>query len=399
MLAGKRIILGISGGIAAYKTPLLVRQLVKLGAEVQCIMTPSSTDFVSQLALATVSNNPVLIDFWNKRDGSWTNHVDLGLWADLIILAPLTANSIAKMATGLCDNLLMATYLSAKCPTMVFPAMDLDMYAHHTSESNMKILAQNGVIVQPAEYGELASGLTGKGRMPEPEQIVEKVLAHFKTSTDLTGKKILITAGPTYEGIDPVRFIGNHSSGKMGFEIAKESLRRGAEVILITGPTHCQLHHPNLTRFDITSASEMLAKVQAHFSSCDGGIFSAAVADYRPKEMAPNKLKKNSDALTIELVKNPDILEWAGKVKTGRQFLIGFALESVNALDYGREKLERKNLDSIVVNSLADDQAGFGFDTNKITILGKNNKQYDFELSTKAKTAENIVQHLVNNLI
>jgi phosphopantothenoylcysteine decarboxylase/phosphopantothenate--cysteine ligase len=397
MLKGKRIILGITGGIAAYKIPLLVRELKKKEADVQCIMTPASCDFVSPLTLATLSQNPVCIDFWNVKDGTWTNHVELGMWADLMVIAPLTANTLAKMTNGGCDNLLLATYLSAKCPVLVAPAMDLDMYAHPTTSENLKRLEQHGVQIAPAEHGFLASGLEGQGRMTESAQIVEHISFFFEQSTSMEGKKVLVTAGPTYERIDPVRFVGNHSSGKMGFALAKNLLKRGAEVILITGPTQCELFHKNVTRIDILSADEMLVEVQNHFPSCDGGIFSAAVSDYKPVNPSAVKLKKTADELTIHLLKNPDILQWAGDHKKENQFLVGFALETNNALEYGKGKLEKKNLDFIVVNSLEDSGAGFGHDTNKITILDSNNNVKGFELSTKDSAANTIVDYIVKS--
>lgn len=399
MLKGKRIILGITGGIAAYKIPLLVRELKKREADVQCIMTPASRDFVSPLTLATLSQNPVCIDFWNQKDGTWTNHVELGMWADLMVIAPLTSNTLSKMTNGGCDNLLLATYLSAKCPVLVAPAMDLDMYAHPATKENLVKLATYGVQIAPAEHGFLASGLEGQGRMTEPAQIIEHISFFFEQSTSMKRKKVLITAGPTYEKIDPVRFIGNHSSGKMGFALAKNLLNRGAEVILLTGPTQCELHHKNLTRIDIFSAEELLREVQIHFPSCDGGIFSAAVSDYRPVVQSDLKLKKTSAKLSIELVQNPDILDWAGKNKNVHQFLVGFALETNNAIEYGKTKMAKKNLDFIVINSLADSGAGFGYDTNKITILDSDFKLSEFELTTKDIAANNIVAHLVMHIL
>jgi len=395
MLTGKRILLGVTGGIAAYKIPLLVRALKKLEADVQCIMTPASVDFVSPLTLATLSGNPVCIDFWNHKDGTWTNHVELGMWGDLFLITPLTANTLSKMVHGGCDNLLLATYLSAKCPIMVAPAMDLDMYAHPSTDQNLTKLQGHGVRVIPAEHGFLASGLEGQGRMPEPTTLIDHVTAFFEKSSELKGKSILVTAGPTYEAIDPVRFIGNHSSGKMGFEIAKDLLSRGAHVVLVTGPTHQQLVHPNLKRIDITSAQELFMEVQREFPAVDGGVFSAAVADYRPEAVADEKIKKQADEMMIRLVKNPDVLGWAGEHKNPSQFLIGFALETNNAIEYGRQKLVKKNLDRIVVNSLSDSGAGFGHDTNKITILGHDNIQLNFELSSKAQAAANIVDQIV----
>lgn len=399
MLQGKRVILGITGGIAAYKIAFLVRLLKKNGADVKCILTPASLDFISPLTLATLSENPVYSKFWNEEDGVWTNHVDLGLWADLMIIAPLTANTLSKMTNGGCDNLLTATYLSAKCPVIAAPAMDLDMYAHPTTKNNLETLAMHGVEIIPAEKGFLASGLEGEGRMAEPETIYDFTVDFFKSRNTLKGKKIIITAGPTYESIDPVRFIGNHSSGKMGFELAKNILKRGGEVILISGPTHCSLEHENLTLINVFSAEEMFKEVQKYFKTVSGGIFAAAVSDYRPKVKVEQKIKKSSDSMTIELVKNPDILKWAGENKTNNQWLCGFALETNNAVEHGAAKLKKKNLDAIVINTLEDSGAGFGHDTNKIRILNKQNKIQEFELTTKQRVADYIIDYLLENCI
>ncbi len=398
MLKGKRIVLGITGGIAAYKVATLIRILKKNGAEVKCILTPASSDFISPLTVATLSENPAYQVFWNNENGVWTNHVELGAWGDLMVIAPLTANTLAKMATGLCDNLLMASYLSAKCPVIVAPAMDLDMYAHLTTVDNLEIIKGHGVKVIPAESGFLASGLEGQGRMAEPEVIAENIEAFFTKRESLKGQRILITAGPTYEGIDPVRFIGNHSSGKMGFNIAEEALERGAEVILVTGPTHCSLNHEQLTRIDVRTADQMLEAVQKNFESCSGGVFSAAVSDYKPLSQADHKIKKSSDSMSIELVKNPDILMNTGRNKRDDQWLIGFALETQNAMENAKGKLERKNLDLIVVNTLEDQGAGFGHDTNKITLLDKNNNSTKFELSSKREAASNILTYLSQHI-
>ena len=393
-MQGKRVLLGISGGIAAYKIASLIRLLIKSGAEVKCIMTPASSDFISPLTVATLSKNPVGIEFWDKNDGTWSNHVEYGLWADVFLIAPLTANTLHKMAHGACDNLLLATFLSMKCPVFAAPAMDLDMYVHPTTQRNLEIISRDGVQIIPAESGELASGLIGQGRMAEPETLF-KVLEDFFTQTnDLQGKKILITAGPTYEAIDPVRFIGNHSSGKMGFALAESVLKRGGEVILISGPTKLEIHHKNLTLKRVESAGNMLTAVQEYWDSADAGIFSAAVADYKPALAADQKIKKSEDTLTIELVKNPDILAWAGSEKKANQCLIGFALETNNGQQYAADKLKRKNLDFIVLNTLEDHGAGFGFDTNKISILENNNNFTSFELMSKADVAENIIKYM-----
>ncbi|MEX1191431.1 MAG: bifunctional phosphopantothenoylcysteine decarboxylase/phosphopantothenate--cysteine ligase CoaBC [Brumimicrobium sp.] len=398
MLKGKRIILGITGGIAAYKIAFLIRLLKKNEAEVKCILTPASSDFISQLTVSTLSENPAYQVFWNKENGEWTNHVDLALWADLLVIAPLTANSLAKIANGYCDNLLLATYLSAKCQTLVAPAMDLDMYAHETTIANISKIESHGVKIIPAETGFLASGLEGEGRMAEPETILKHIEEYFNNAEILTGKKIIITAGPTYESIDPVRFIGNHSSGKMGYEIAKACLNRGAEVILVSGPTQCKLSHKNLQIINIQSAEDMLSEVQKHFNNCDGGIFAAAVSDYRPVEIADKKIKKSDEQITLTLQKNPDILFWAGQQKKTQQWLIGFALETNDAIKNASIKLKKKNLDAIIVNTLEDKGAGFGHDTNKITILDKYNNSTNFKLTSKKKVADNILAFITNNL-
>ncbi|MCE2742432.1 MAG: bifunctional phosphopantothenoylcysteine decarboxylase/phosphopantothenate--cysteine ligase CoaBC [Fluviicola sp.] len=393
-MKNKRILLGITGGIAAYKITSLIRLLIKSGAEVKCILTPASCDFISPLTVATLSKNPVGIEFWNKEDGSWNNHVEYGLWADLFVVAPLTTNTLSKMANGACDNLLLATYFSMKCQTIVAPAMDLDMYAHPSTKRNLSTLEQDGVKIIPVEKGELASGLVGEGRMAEPETIFQSIVDFFQAEKDLDGQTILITAGPTYESIDPVRFIGNHSSGKMGYAIAENCLNRGANVILVSGPTKLTLSHPNLKLIAIQSAEQMFSEVQKEWKNSTVGIFSAAVADYRPEVVADQKIKKKDDSLTLTLVKNPDILSWAGANKSGQQVLVGFALETTNAIENGKEKLSRKNLDLIVVNTLEDEGAGFGHDTNKISIIDNHNKITRFELMTKSQTAIEIVDYL-----
>jgi phosphopantothenoylcysteine decarboxylase/phosphopantothenate--cysteine ligase len=398
-MQGKRILLGITGGIAAYKIAFLIRILKKRGAEVKCIMTPASSDFISPLVVATLSENPVGIEFWDKKTGVWTNHVDYGLWADVFVVAPLTANTLAKMAAGVCDNLFLATYLSMKCPTIVAPAMDLDMYAHPTTSRNLDQLISDGVTIIPAESGQLASGLEGEGRMAEPETIVEAIDRFFnktEATKALNGQKVLITAGPTYEAIDPVRFIGNHSSGKMGFALAQACLNQGAEVILISGPTKETLSHPNLTRVSIVSAEELFAQVKEFWETCSIGIFSAAVADYRPEVQANQKIKKSEEHLQLSLVKNPDVLSWAGSVKKDTQLLIGFALETTNLLENATDKLTRKNLDIIVMNTLEDEGAGFGHATNKIALLDAHNNFTKFELKSKLAVAKDIVTYLIN---
>ncbi|MEY4603461.1 MAG: bifunctional phosphopantothenoylcysteine decarboxylase/phosphopantothenate--cysteine ligase CoaBC, partial [Bacteroidota bacterium] len=326
-MRGKRILLGITGGIAAYKIAYLIRILKKQGAEVKCVMTPASSDFISPLVVSTLSGNPVNSEFWHRSTGEWTNHVELALWADVFLIAPLTANSLSAMAVGACDNLLLACYLSMKTKTIVAPAMDLDMYAHPTTKRNLDLIQKDGVDVIPAESGELASGLEGEGRMAEPEQIAARLDEYFATSVEsyFSGKRVLITAGPTYEAIDPVRYIGNHSSGKMGYALAKEALNQGAEVILISGPTDLELKHPRLNEVKVVSADEMLLSVQSHWKSCHVGIFSAAVADFRPAESAMHKIKKDTAEMVLHLVKNPDVLSWAGENKTSDQLLVGFA--------------------------------------------------------------------------
>ena len=398
-MQGKRILLGITGGIAAYKIAFLVRLLKKSGAEVKCILTPASSDFISPLVLATLSENPVGIEFWDKKTGVWTNHVEYGIWADVLLIAPLTANSLAKLANGSCDNLLLATYLSMKGQTIVAPAMDLDMYAHPATKRNLEQLYKDNVRVIPAEFGQLASGLEGEGRMAEPETIFAALQDFFSIHSDsvqLQGKKVLITAGPTYEAIDPVRFIGNYSSGKMGFEIAKDCLRKGANVVLISGPTKEVLAHPNVTLLSVNSADEMLEIVQSEWYNCDYGIFSAAVADYRPKDKVFQKIKKSEDSLTLELVKNPDILAWVGENKKESQVLVGFALETNNLLENSKDKLKRKNLNLIVMNTLEDKGAGFAGDTNKISILDNHNNFTSFELKSKSEVATDIVEYMIN---
>jgi len=395
-MLNKRILLGITGGIAAYKIAFLIRLLKKEGAEVRCIMTPASCDFISPLVVATLSENPVGIEFWNKADGSWVNHVEYGLWADVFVIAPATANSLAKMATGSCDNLLLATYLSNKSKTMIAPAMDLDMYAHPTTKRNLEQLQADGVKIIPAESGFLASGLQGEGRMAEPETILRHIQTEFLSSEELKGKKILVTAGPTYESIDPVRYIGNHSSGKMGYDIAEALAYKGAEVLLISGPSSLSVHHPSIRLERIVTAQQLLQAVQSNWNQMDGGIFSAAVADYRPKDIASEKIKKSEEELTLQLIKNPDVLKWAGEHKHPDQLLVGFALETNNLLENGKAKLERKNLDFIVINQPETGKTGFGADTNKITLLDNHNNLTKFELKSKKQVANDIVEYYIN---
>lgn len=391
ILQEKKILILISGGIAAYKMNIVVRDLVKKGAEVRMVLTPSSEQFVSKLTLSTLSKNEVLTDFHNPS-GVWNNHVELALWADIILVAPCTANTLSKMVSGACDNFAMAVYMSAKCPIVVAPAMDLDMYAHPSTEQNLAKIKSYGYCIIPAEYGELASGLVGQGRMAEPETIVEKVIETLQkenTYKTLLGQKVLITAGPTYEAIDPVRFIGNHSTGKMGYALAKEAAERGAEVFLISGPSSEVVHHPNITRINVTTAKEMYAEVFKYYSEIDIAIASAAVADYTPKIVATEKIKKKEDSLTIELVKNPDILKTMGQSKKQGQILIGFALETNNEEQNALEKLQRKNLDMIILNSLKDKGAGFRNETNKIKIITQQ-ELLPFDLKSKKEVAKDI---------
>jgi len=374
ILSGKNILLGISAGIAAYKTATLVRLFIKAGANVKVVMTPASKDFITPLTLSTLSKNPVHSSFYNEDDDNaeWNNHVELGLWADYLLIAPATANTLSKMANGTCNNLLLATYLSAKCPVYFAPAMDLDMYIHPSTKNTFKTLDSFGNIMIPATSGELASGLVGQGRLAEPEDIIAFMEADILKCLPLKGKKVLITAGPTYEAIDPVRFIGNHSSGKMGFEIAKATANLGAEVLLITGPTHQSVHHSLIQVIPVVSAQEMYEAAHKYFKLVDIAILSAAVADYKPKEIFNSKIKKKGKTLTLELVKTKDILASLGAIKT-KQFLVGFALETDNELEYAKGKLKSKNLDLIILNSLKDQGAGFKTDTNKITIIDNKN--------------------------
>ncbi|MGG5209524.1 bifunctional phosphopantothenoylcysteine decarboxylase/phosphopantothenate--cysteine ligase CoaBC [Chryseobacterium sp. MIQD13] len=398
-VSGKKILIAVSGGIAAYKIHFLIRDFVKKGAEVQVIMTPDAEQFVTKLSLSTLSRKPVYSDFYGDN-GTWNSHVEMALWADVMIVAPCTANTLAKMIHGMCDNLVIATYMSAKCPVFIAPAMDLDMYAHPSTKQNIELAEDYGHIIIPAETGELASGLIGQGRMAEPETIfktVENFLASGSQPKSLEGKTVLITAGPTYEAIDPVRFIGNHSSGKMGFSLAEEASKRGAKVILISGPSTQVTDDKSIELHKVISAREMLNKVFEFYDRVDIGIASAAVADYAPKEVAKEKIKKNDDSLTIELVKNPDILKTMGEKKT-HQFLVGFALETQNEEENAKGKLEKKNLDMIVLNSLRDEGAGFKNDTNKIRIFTKTEKK-EFDLKSKDAVAADILDFVEAQLL
>lgn len=406
VLSGKKILLGISGGIAAYKTANLVRLFIKAGADVKVVMTPASKDFVTPLTLSTLSKNPVYSTFFNeeeivtqngeqvKLNPQWNNHVELALWADFMVIAPATANTLSKMVNGNCDNLLIATYLSAKCPVYFAPAMDLDMYKHPSTIHSFNTLKMFGNFIIPAETGELASGLSGEGRMAEPENIVAFIENDILSNLPLKGKKILITAGPTHEAIDPVRFIGNHSTGKMGFDIANSAKKYGAEVILITGPTNQKIDGVKLIR--VVSAEEMYASCHQFFENVDVAICAAAVADYKPKFVAEQKIKKTDEAFTIELEKTKDILASLGKIKKN-QFLIGFALETENEIENAKLKIQKKNLDLIVLNSLQDEGAGFGKSTNKVTFIDKNFFVEPKELKTKELVAEDIIQKVLSH--
>jgi phosphopantothenoylcysteine decarboxylase/phosphopantothenate--cysteine ligase len=399
VLKEKKILLGITAGIAAYKTAILVRLFIKLGAEVKVIMTPASKDFITPLTLSTLSKNPVHSAFYSKEDENelWNNHVDLGLWADYMIIAPASANTLSKMTSGICDNLLLATYLSSKCPVYFAPAMDLDMYLHPSTKENLKKLQNFGDVLIPPTSGELASGLVGEGRMAEPKDIVSFIERDILDKLPLKGKKVLVTAGPTYEAIDPVRFIGNHSSGKMGFAIANTAANLGAEVYLISGPSNEQMKHSLVHRIDVISAEEMYTEAHSYFNGVDIAILSAAVADYKPKNTATHKIKKAAASLELQLAPTKDILASLGEIKK-HQFLVGFALETNNELENAKGKLKRKNLDAIVLNSLQDKGAGFATDTNKITIIGKDFSFKTFELKSKAAVAEDIMEDILNRI-
>lgn len=395
MLSGKKILIGITGGIAAYKVPLLVRLLKKAGAEVQILFSPMAHEFVTPLTLSTLSGNPILTDFHNPESGEWNSHVELGMWADLFLIAPVTASTMGKMVNGIADNLLVTTYLSAKCPVILAPAMDLDMYKHPSTKENVSRLKAFGhTIVEPTE-GELASGLCGEGRMEEPEELFKIIQYHLKKKAELENKSVLVTAGPTYEAIDPVRFIGNHSSGLMGYSLAEELASRGAKVTLISGPTHLIIEHPNIHLIRVQSADEMYEASIGKFLDVDIAILSAAVADYKPEKIASQKIKKSTKTPEIKLIPALDILAELGKLKTKNQLLIGFALETDNELENAKKKLKNKKLDFIVLNSLNDDGAGFGHPTNKVTIIDSQENIVDFDLKSKKEVAIDIVQKVV----
>jgi len=397
MLQGKKIILGVTGSIAAYKSAQLIRLLVKEGAEVKVIMTTLAKEFITPLTLATLAKNPVLVDFYDPTNGNWNSHVDLGLWADAYLIAPATANTIGKMAAGIADNLLLTTYLSAKCPVFIAPAMDLDMFAHPAMQRNLESLKSIGNIIIEPSFGELASGLEGKGRMEEPENIV-LYLDDFFTKKPLLGKKILITAGPTYEKIDPVRFVGNYSTGKMGFALAEVCARQGADVCLVSGPVQLKTKHPNIERIDVESANEMFEEVMNRFYGMDGAILCAAVADYKPTEAAQEKMKREKGGFILELIPTQDIAAAVGDMKTDSQFLVGFALETNNEEENAIGKMEKKNFDFIVLNSLQDKQAGFGYDTNKISIIHRDGAKKEFELKNKIDVAEDIIAEIIQSV-
>lgn len=395
MLKGKNFLLGITGSIAAYKAAILVRLLVKEGANVKVIMTPKAKEFITPLTMATLSKNPILVDFYNPENGDWNSHVDLGIWADAYIIAPASANTLGKMANAVADNLLVTTYLSARCPVFIAPAMDMDMYAHPANLKNIEILKSFGnIFIEPAE-GELASGLVGKGRMEEPENIVNFIKSYFSKKKSLEGKIILVTAGPTYEKIDTVRFIGNYSSGKMGYAIANEAASRGAEVILISGPSNEKIpSSPNIKLYKVESAGEMYDVVMRFYPECNIAIFSAAVADFTPEITSSKKIKRKSDSLEIKLIPTRDIAFEAGKLKRSDQINIGFALESENEIFNAQEKLKKKNFDFIVLNSLKDTGSGFNTDTNKITIFDNKQQKIEFNLKSKTLVAKDIIDKL-----
>jgi phosphopantothenoylcysteine decarboxylase / phosphopantothenate---cysteine ligase len=395
MLKGKKILLGVTGSIAAFKAPALVRLFVKQGAEVKVLMTDEAKHFVSPLTLSTLSKNAVISTFVKTNEGVWNSHVELGLWADIFLIAPATANTIGKMAHGICDNILLATYLSAKCNVYVAPAMDADMFAHPSTQNNLQTLRDFGNIILPVGDGELASGLSGEGRMLEPEEILELLIHTTQATEKLKGKKVLVTAGPTHESIDPVRFIGNHSSGRMGFAIAEEFARHGAQVTLISGPT--EMHQSNnIKRIDVTSAEEMYEKTVKQFDKTDIAVMSAAVADYAPENVSITKIKKSGNELHLKLKKTKDILAELGRLKNKKQLLIGFALETDNEVENAVKKLNAKNLDFIVLNSLKSKGAGFAHQTNKITIIDKKGNKIDYKLKSKSEVAQDIVHKVIS---
>lgn len=400
MLKGKHILLGVTGSIAAYKSAILVRSLVKQGAEVKVIMTEMAKQFITPLTMATLSKNPILVEFYNPENGDWNSHVSLGLWADLYLIAPASANTIAKMANGVADNLLLTAYLSSRCPVVVAPAMDVDMFLHPATQDNLKILSQRGVKIIEPDSGELASGLDGKGRMEEPEEIVSFVNALFQKSINLSTKKILITAGPTQEAIDPVRYISNHSTGKMGYALAEECASRGAEVFLVSGPTNLNISGKGISQINVISAKEMYNEALSIFNKgIDAAILCAAVADFTPAKQERSKIKRENENYNLELTPTIDIAASLGKLKKEGTILIGFALETDNELSNAQKKLEKKNLDAIVLNSLQDNGAGFGVDTNKVSIISKKEKPVAYSLKDKAEVATDIVDFVEKLLL
>ena len=396
-MKGKKIVLGITGSIATYKAAILIRALIKKGAEVQVVITPAGKEFITPITLSALTSKPVISEFFAQRDGTWNSHVDLGLWADAMVIAPATASTIGKMAHGVADNMLITTYLSMKAPVFIAPAMDLDMFAHPSTQNNLNILRSYGNhIIEPVS-GELASHLVGKGRMEEPEKIVEVLESFFNQQLDLKGKKVLITAGPTYEKIDPVRFIGNYSSGKMGYALAEECASRGAEVILVSGPVTLKEHHPNIRRIDVESAEEMYEEARRAYTDADAGILCAAVADFTPDHTADHKIKRGKDGMTIQLKPTKDIAASLGATKKEGQVLVGFALETNDEQQNAKGKLERKNFDFIVLNSLNDKGAGFRVDTNKISIIDRQDTT-SYPLKNKSEVAKDIIDRLVQTL-
>lgn len=393
MMKGKKIVLGITGSIAAYKAAVLTRLLIKKGAEVQIVITPAGKEFITPITLSALTSKPVISEFFSQRDGTWHSHVDLGLWADAMLIAPATASTIGKMAHGIADNMLITTYLSMKAPVFVAPAMDLDMFAHPATQHNLDILRSYGNHIIEPTAGELASHLVGKGRMEEPKNIVAALESFFQKNSSMAGKKILITAGPTYEKIDPVRFIGNYSSGKMGYALAEECAARGAEVTLVSGPVNLSVNHPNINRIDVESAEQMYNACMSHYPTSDAGILCAAVADFTPECVADKKIKREKDDLTLNLKPTHDIAAALGKIKTDSQRLVGFALETNDETAHAQDKLKRKNFDFIVLNSLNDKGAGFRCDTNKITIIDSS-KAEEYPLKTKKEVAADIIDKL-----
>lgn len=397
-LKSKKIILGITGSIAAYKAAVLLRLLVKEGAEVQVVITSSGKEFITPVTLSALSGKPVISEFFGANDGTWNSHVDLGLWADIMLVAPATASTIAKMANGVADNMLVTTYMSAKCPVFIAPAMDLDMFAHPSTQKNIEILKSFGnIIIEPAT-GELASGLTGKGRMEEPENILEIVVDHFNSNNKLNGKTFLVTAGPTHERIDPVRYIGNFSSGKMGYAIAERLADCGAKVVLVSGPVSLKTGNKNIETVLVESASEMFTKCTSRFENCDGAVMCAAVADFTPVNPENQKTKRGKSNWNLDLQPTKDIAQALGEMKSDKQILAGFALETSNEIENARKKLVSKNLDFVVLNSLNEKGAGFQVDTNKITIIDKYNNQQNFELKSKKEVAADIVDKIISIL-